>query len=147
MPVFNIHHVTKYEYDRPVKESMNEIRIYPFVSDEQEMLHQEVNITDNPDILLINDYWGNCSGLFNLLSSHKHMVIESKLIIRTLRKDDLTHNMLSGFDSLKEEVAGNLKLIELSHLTEIELRERINEITTQIYTQGDAVADVVRKYF
>ena len=29
MPVFNIHHVTKYEYDRPVKESVNEIRIYP----------------------------------------------------------------------------------------------------------------------
>ena len=29
MSVFNIHHVTKYEYDRPVKESVNEIRIYP----------------------------------------------------------------------------------------------------------------------
>ena len=31
MPVFNIHHITKYEYDRPVKESVNEIRIYPFL--------------------------------------------------------------------------------------------------------------------
>ena len=27
MPVFNIHHITKYEYDRPVKESVNEIKI------------------------------------------------------------------------------------------------------------------------
>ncbi|MBL7758905.1 MAG: hypothetical protein JNL59_15960, partial [Chitinophagaceae bacterium] len=29
MPVFNTHHLTRYQYDRPVKESVNEIRIYP----------------------------------------------------------------------------------------------------------------------
>jgi transglutaminase-like putative cysteine protease len=145
MPVFNIHHVTKYEYDRPVKESMNEIRIYPFASNEQEALHQEINITDNPDILLINDYWGNRAGMFNLLPSHKLMVIESKLIIRTLGKDDLDHNMISGFDALREEIVSNLKLLELSRITEIELREKISEITRSIYTPGEAVAEVIRK--
>jgi hypothetical protein len=30
MPVFKIHHITKYEYDRPVRESVNEIKIYPY---------------------------------------------------------------------------------------------------------------------
>ena len=59
MPVFNIHHITKYEYDRPVKESVNEIKIYPFADSTQETLHHQVNITGQPDIFMIQDYWGN----------------------------------------------------------------------------------------
>ena len=55
MPVFNIHHITKYEYDRPVKESVNEIRIYPFVDPAQETLHHELHITGHPDVYLIQD--------------------------------------------------------------------------------------------
>ncbi|HMD00946.1 MAG TPA: transglutaminase N-terminal domain-containing protein, partial [Ferruginibacter sp.] len=64
MPVFNIHHVTKYEYDRPVKESVNEIRIYPFAGHDQEVLYHQLNVTDHPDVLLISDYWGNRAGMF-----------------------------------------------------------------------------------
>ncbi len=71
MPVFNIHHITKYEYDRPVKESVNEIRIYPFASNEQEVLYHELNITDHPDVLIISDYWGNRAGMFNLMPAHR----------------------------------------------------------------------------
>ncbi|MEI9807306.1 MAG: transglutaminase N-terminal domain-containing protein [Bacteroidota bacterium] len=96
MPVFNIHHVTKYEYDRPVKESVNEIRIYPFISPEQEILFHELNITTHPDILLINDYWGNRAGMFNLLSSHQLLVIESKLIVRTMGLPNLLIILLQG---------------------------------------------------
>ena len=84
MPVFNIHHITKYEYDRPVKESVNEIRIYPYQCPEQETLYQQINITDHPEILQISDYWGNKAGMFNQLPAHQELVIESKLIIRTL---------------------------------------------------------------
>src|SRR6185312_1624825 len=84
MPVFNIHHITKYEYDRPVKESVNEIRIYPFAGPEQEALHHQLNITDQPEIMLIDDYWGNRTGMFNLMPSHKELIIESKLVVRTL---------------------------------------------------------------
>ena len=67
MPVFNIHHITKYEYDRPVKESVNEIRIYPFIGREQEVDYHELNITGDPEVLVINDYWGNRAGLFNAI--------------------------------------------------------------------------------
>ena len=84
MPVFNIHHITKYEYDRPVKESVNEIKIYPFADPTQETLHHQVNITGHPDIFMIQDYWGNRTGMFNLIAPHKELVIESKLIVRTL---------------------------------------------------------------
>ncbi|HEY6504755.1 MAG TPA: transglutaminase family protein [Chitinophagaceae bacterium] len=145
MPVFNIHHVTKYEYDRPVKESVNEIRIYPFACDEQEILYHELNITADPDVFAINDYWGNRAGMFNLLLSHKQLVIESKLIVRTPGKQKPDHNIITGFDALKDEISNNLALLELSHITEIELRPQINELTLEIYTPGNTVAEVVEK--
>src|SRR5687768_9706652 len=84
MPVFNIHHITKYEYDRPVKESVNEIRIYPYACDQQEALYHQINITNHPEILIVQDYWGNRAGMFNLMASHQELIIESKLIVRTL---------------------------------------------------------------
>lgn len=144
MPVFNIHHVTKYEYDRPVKETVNEIRIYPFTSVEQEVLYHDLNITGNPDILSIRDYWGNRAGMFNLMPSHKLMVIESKLIVRTLGKSQPL-NSIAGFDELKNEISNNLSLLELSLIREITLREQMNQLITEIYEPGKPVMEVVEK--
>ena len=101
MAVFQIHHITKYEYDRPVKESVNEIRIYPFTGKEQELLHHELNITGRPDVLVIKDYWGNRAGMFNLLSSHKELVIESKLTVRTLGTFPGGEKITGNFQQLK----------------------------------------------
>ncbi|MBL7742160.1 MAG: transglutaminase family protein [Chitinophagaceae bacterium] len=145
MPVFNIHHVTRYEYDRPVKESVNEIRIYPYNSPGQEVLYHELNITDSPDVLTINDYWGNRAGMFNLLSAHKELIIESKLIVRTIGKDDLHHHAIAGLDALKEEVGNNLSLLELSRIEETELKEQISGLIMDIYQPGISVADFTEK--
>lgn len=145
MAVFNIHHVTRYEYDRPVKESVNEIRVYPFAGQEQEVLYHQVNITGEPDVLLIHDYWGNRAGMFNLLPPHKQMIIESKLIIRTIGKEFADHNTVSGFDALGAEVDNNLRLLELSRAEEIPLRQQLTKLAGDIYRPGDPVAAVVEK--
>lgn len=143
MPVFNIHHVTKYEYDRPVKESVNEIRIYPFAGNEQEILYHELNITGYPDVLTITDYWGNRAGMFNLLPAHKQLVIESKLIVRTLGQQEFLHNTVAGFDALKVEISNKLPLLELATIEEPELRGRISEIINKIYRPANSIAEVV----
>jgi transglutaminase-like putative cysteine protease len=145
MSVFNIHHITKYEYDRPVKESVNEIRIYPFAGNEQEVLYHELNITGQPEVLTINDYWGNRAGMFNLIDSHKELVIESKLIVRTLGQEENRSEKGPGFDEVKKNISNNLFLLELARIEEIELREKINELIREIYTPGCSVAEVVEK--
>jgi len=145
MPVFNIHHITKYEYDRPVKESVNEIRIYPYVSNQQELLYHELNITDHPDVLTVNDYWGNRTGMFNLLSSHKELIIESKLIVRTLGNAEIILDKNAGLQHLKAEIASNLSLLELSYIKEIDLKEEIHELVNQFATPVMPVADIVEK--
>ena len=59
MSIFKIHHITRYEYDRPVKESANEIKIFPYQCPEQEVLQHDLFITDHPDIQTFTDYYGN----------------------------------------------------------------------------------------
>jgi transglutaminase-like putative cysteine protease len=145
MPVFNIHHITKYEYDRPVKESVNEIRIYPFSGPEQEALHHQINITDHPDILLIDDYWGNKTGMFNLMPSHKELVIESKLIVRTLGPAMPVLNTEATLDSMRAHTNNNLHLLELSKIKEIDLREKMRVLTNEFYVPGMAVSTIVEK--
>ena len=144
MPVFNIHHVTKYEYDRPVKESVNEIRIYPFASNEQEVLYHQLNITDHPDVLSMNDYWGNRAGMFNVMASHKLMVIESKLIVRTLGKPERPASS-AGFDTLKNDTGNNLSLLELSFIQETELRAKMNDLVKEIYDPGNTVMETIER--
>ena len=144
MPVFNIHHITKYEYDRPVKESVNEIKIFPFADFTQETLHHQVNITGHPDIFMIHDYWGNRAGMFNLLAPHKELVIESKLIVRALGQA-FNSQLDANLASLKDEIANNLSLLELSKITEIELRDKINETVQEFYTPDLPVHAIIEK--
>lgn len=145
MPVFNIHHITKYEYDRPVKESVNEIRIYPFSDSGQETLHHELHISSHPEIYLIQDYWGNRIGMFNLMPSHTELVIESKLIVRTLGQPNIFLNNQVGLTVLKKEIADNLSLLELSKITEIELKEKIHEAVSEFCQSDMPVATIIEK--
>lgn len=136
MPIFKIHHVTRYDYDRPVKESINEIRIYPYNSPEQEMLHHELIITGQPDILTFNDYWNNKTGIFNVMALHKEMVIESKLVVRTTLPSQLRINFHAGWDDLAEEVKNDMLLVELSTPDNIASQQKIKEIA-DLMVQGN----------
>jgi transglutaminase-like putative cysteine protease len=145
MPVFNIHHITKYEYDRPVKESVNEIRIYPFPCKNQEVLYHQVNITEQPEILLVHDYWGNAAGMFNLMSSHTELVIESKLIVRTIAYPESNPGNDAGFAALKDELNGSLSLLELAGPTEPDVRAMIDQVIADFYTEEMNIAATVEK--
>jgi transglutaminase-like putative cysteine protease len=145
MPVFNIHHITKYDYDRPIKESVNEIRIYPFPDHSQETLHHVINMTGDPEVYTVQDYWGNVSGMFNLNVSHKEMQIESKLILRTLGGSTVSLNREVGLDRLKNDITGSISLLEYASAGEMELKGRIRELVEEFYTSNMPVAAIIEK--
>jgi transglutaminase-like putative cysteine protease len=144
MPTFKIQHNTKYEYDRLIQESMNEIKIYPVISFEQEVLQHDLAITGNPDLQIFYDYWGNKTGSFNVLPPHKELNIKSRLIVRTTGGPDLRMNFISGFDELVGEVAGNFKMLELSRPDYIQSQEQIDEMTRVIHRPDDSVAITIK---
>jgi len=154
MPVFKIHHITKYEYNRPVRESVNEIRIVPYKCDEQEVRSQEITINPESDIQYFTDYWGNKTGIFNVLPLHNNLIIESQLVVSTITSPQIHINFHTGFEQLKKEAGNDLKLLELSNADIIKNQSAINEIAQKVLGDGRSVAaDVERcaeyifKYF
>lgn len=143
MPVFNIHHITKYEYDRPIKESNNEIKVYPLICNEQETLHHEVVISGQPDVFNYTDYWGNKTGLFNVLPIHQQMLIESKLTIRTTQSSQLQFSFHTNWQQLSDEVNNNLRLLELSQPDTIKNQQTIIDMTNSIVTPETTIATAV----
>lgn len=145
MPIFKIHHITKYTYEKPVTESVNEIRIFPYQCNTQEVLQHDLIITDQPEMLLFTDYWGNKTGIFSLLHAHRLLVIESKLIVRTTLPAEQQINFQSGFGLLEKEVAGNMLLLELTRPDNITRQESIALICEQVFQPGKSVAAVVEQ--
>lgn len=81
MPVYKIQHITCYEYDAPVADSTNEIKIYPYNGPDQVVIQHEITISKDPAMQVFTDYWGNKTGQFTLAEPHDEMTIESRLVI------------------------------------------------------------------
>ena len=143
MPTFRILHTTRYEYDRPVRESLNEIRIYPYPCPTQEVLQHDLLITTYPEVHVFTDYWGNKTGVFNVLQPHKVLAIESRLLVRTTGSSQLTINFHSTFEQLGQEMEHQLLLLELASPDTIGSEERVAAVTKDLLLPGRSVASVV----
>jgi len=73
MPEFEIQHITRYTYDSPVRDSANQIILFPIKDLYQDVLKQELTITGNPHVDTYIDYYGNEVGSFTY--SEPHMVL------------------------------------------------------------------------
>lgn len=142
MPVFKIHHVTKYSYNRPVKESVNQVRIYPIASDVQEILQHEVNITTDPELFFFIDYWGNRCADFSLLQSHKELTIDSRMIVRTMGQEFIPA-VDSNWEELKENVEENFYLLELTRPDEVKVNDALQKIIDSFQHKEKTIMQIV----
>jgi len=145
MPVYKIHHITKYTYDKPVKESVNQIRLFPYNCPEQEVLQHEWNITNYPELHIFNDYWNNRVAVFNIIEPHTELAVESKLVVRTTASNDIFLNYEGTREALDVEMIDNLGLLELTHMDLIESQEEINEIARSIHNAHSTIAEKVQQ--
>ncbi len=83
MPRFFIHHVTKYTYPEPVRDSANQIMLYPIKDENQEVQSQRVQITGEPFVELFRDYYGNEAGSFMNIAPHTELRIDSHIAVIT----------------------------------------------------------------
>jgi transglutaminase-like putative cysteine protease len=86
MPRFKIHHLTKYTYESPVRDSANQIVLFPVKDEFQEVVKQEVYITGEPDLDMFKDYYGNEIGSFMHAEPHSELLIDSKIEVVTRSK-------------------------------------------------------------
>ena len=144
MPVFKIHHVTKYTYNRPVIESVNQVRIYPVASPQQEILNHEITISDGPELFFFLDYWGNRCADFSIPEAHKELSIDSRLIVRTTGTDELPVNT-STLADVQTAVETNFQLLELSTPEEIKSTAAIQDIISTFAVPGSTIIQLVQQ--
>jgi transglutaminase-like putative cysteine protease len=83
MPRFFIHHVTKYTYPEAVRDSANQIMLYPIKDENQEVQSQQITITGEPFVEQFKDYYGNEVGSFMHIAPHKELRIDSNIAVIT----------------------------------------------------------------
>jgi len=130
MAIFSIHHITKYEYSQPVKESQNQIKIYPLICTTQEILQHDLIISHHPDLHVFNDYWGNRTATFTITEPHKSLTIESKLIVRTIEQPTPEVSTISAIETITP--GNDLLLTELSLPEQISRQKDIIGICNEI---------------
>ena len=129
MPKFTIHHLTKYNYEEAVRDSANQIMLFPIKDEYQEVNSQYLTITGEPSVEVFKDYYGNDVGTFMNIAAHTELKIESKISIitkpRLFPPDDIAieeqwnhlcqlKNIVPFIDFLKQE-----KFLALSEVKQI----------------------------
>ncbi|MCR8557978.1 transglutaminase family protein [Mucilaginibacter sp. BJC16-A38] len=83
MPEFEIQHITRYIYEGPVRDSANQIILFPIKDQFQDVIKQELTITGNPQVDTHIDYYGNEVGSFTYSEPHFALTINSKIWVTT----------------------------------------------------------------
>ncbi|HKZ38157.1 MAG TPA: transglutaminase N-terminal domain-containing protein, partial [Chryseolinea sp.] len=109
MSKFKIRHITKYTYEDTVRDSANQIMLYPLKDQYQEVLEHYITITGNPNVSIHQDYFGNEVGTFTHAQPHKELDIDSKLVVETTHRpvpEDTANQELQWreYDNLKHQL-------------------------------------------
>ncbi len=86
MSRFKIRHVTRYLYEVPVRDSANQIMLYPLKDEHQEVVSHLIKITGDPQVNIHHDYFGNEVGTFTHSQPHQELQIDSRLVVVTRSK-------------------------------------------------------------
>lgn len=86
MPRFIIQHITKYTYAEAVRESANQVKLFPIKDEYQLVETQKINITGDPFLETYKDYYGNEVGSFMNVAPHTELVIDSTIAVVTMER-------------------------------------------------------------
>ncbi|HKG06216.1 MAG TPA: transglutaminase family protein [Pedobacter sp.] len=133
MPVFKIKHITNYRYELPVRDSANQIILFPIKDDFQQVIKHDLNISGSPDVDIFIDYYGNEVGTFTQKEPHTQLKIFSKIYVETqakaLPQDDIFVNeQWRIMDEIKYEVPF-IDYLKQEYFEESEaLKETVNSL-------------------
>jgi transglutaminase-like putative cysteine protease len=132
MAIFKIVHITKYQYNWPIKESINEVRLFPHNFDNQKVIDYQLLITHDPEVEYYQDYYGNRVANFNNLESHEEMVIESRMTVRVNHSLKIPAIDNTTIKDIEKEKSKNITLLRLSYPEVIEKQREIEAILRAI---------------
>ncbi len=147
MPLFKIHHITQYLYDRPVRESANQIKIYPLHNYAQDVRRQELKITNHANVHLFTDFWGNQVGCFMLNNAHDELVIDSQLVVYTAKQDfdPLENASAENWDRVAKGVSLQLRLLDFTLAEPMNKKKVLEKIVADIRKDSPAPIHFIQR--
>jgi transglutaminase-like putative cysteine protease len=146
MPLFKIHHITYYRYDRPVKENINQVKIFPVEDHFQELKDFKLTVTGDPPIHEFEDFFGNKVGDFNLHPPHTELSVDCRMTVQVADRH-LTHDVLppDTVEQVHQKAERNVFLHRLSYPETIKSSEQIRGILNEIASGTQAVKDIAAR--
>lgn len=145
MAVFKIIHLTKYQYNWPIKESINEIRLFPHNFENQEVMQHQLLITGNPIVEVSKDFYGNSVGNFNILEPHKEMIIESRMVVRVNHSLKIPVNDSAVIQDLASQKERNSALLRLCYPEVCTQQKKINSFLKKINADEIPIIEIAQK--
>ena len=144
MAIFKIVHITKYQYNWPIKESINEVRLFPHNFSNQEVIDYQLLITHNPKVEYYQDYYGNQVANFNNLEAHEEMVIESRMTVRANHSLKIPSIDNITIKDIEKEKSENITLLRLSYPEVIQKQQEIEAVLTAINVANKPVIEIAQ---
>lgn len=129
MPKFQIHHITEYTYSSAVRDSANQIMLFPIKDEYQEVLKHELFITGEPVLDVYKDYYGNEVGSFMHAAPHNVMCI--KTIITAITKPrELPEDTISKEDQWEhlEQIKFKVPFIDFLTVQRFDCKEEVWQV-------------------
>jgi hypothetical protein len=145
MAVFNIVHITKYQYNWPIKESINEIRLFPHNFENQDVLQFQLSITKNPEVAISMDYHGNRVGNFNIMEAHSEMIVETNLLVRTTHSQKIPEIDNVKVADLLTKLENDIYLLRLSYPEKIKKQIEVIKILKEIDFYDKSIIDITQQ--
>jgi len=144
MAIFKIVHITKYQYNWPIKESINEVRLFPHNFSNQEVIDYQLLITHNPKVEYFQDYYGNRVANFNNLEAHEEMVIESRMTVRVNHSLKIPEIDNITVRDIEKEKIDNITLLRLSYPEVIQKQQEIEAILATINVGNKPIIEIAQ---
>lgn len=154
---YSIRHLTKFQYDAPISESLMEVRMHPRSDGFQRCLSFELIVSPRARLLSYRDYAGNVVHHFNIPGRHNQLAIKSEALVEITAPPEIPESLdKDAWQRLKElnETNDNWDFLSPSrfvrrteHLTkferELEIENRddplslLRKVNTGIYNAFD----------
>lgn len=146
MPKFTIHHITKYTYDSQVRDSTNQLMLYPIKDMYQQVLRHDLVITGDPYIEIYEDYYGNEVGSFMHPEPHTELLIDSKVEVITETRDlpDIERGVDEQWNFL-EQLRYQVPYIDFLKTERFEGIEQVSDVVTGINARHIQPMDAIQQ--
>ncbi|MBC8034799.1 MAG: transglutaminase family protein [Chitinophagaceae bacterium] len=149
MPRFQIHHITEYNYTAMVRDSANQVILFPVKDEYQEVLKHELLISGEPHVDIHKDYFGNDVGSFMRAEPHKRLMIDCKMAVitksRPLPLDNFAiEDQWEHLRQIRCQVP-YIDFLKVDHFDGIEeMRNYVNSINSSLLTPLQTSLDLTK---